>query len=157
MSNRRVLLFGSTPRLLQPVFSSPEEGWEFASYTRSAQTELIPLQREIQDADAQEHSFPGPRRGLVHHGRPEGCLLPHPGGSEAQEVPQVRLRGKAYKYKVLLFGLALAPKTFKCMDAALAPLRLQGIRILNYLDDWLQGGGATRFVSGNESCPSTIL
>ncbi len=30
------------------------------------------------------------------------------------------------------------PRTFtKCMDAALAPLRLQGIRVLNYLDDWL--------------------
>ncbi len=29
-------------------------------------------------------------------------------------------------------------RTFtKCMDAALAPLRLQGIRVLNYLDDWL--------------------
>ncbi len=46
--------------------------------------------------------------------------------------------GKAYQYKVLLFVLALAPRTFtKCMDAALAPLRLQGIRVLNYLDDWL--------------------
>ncbi len=32
--------------------------------------------------------------------------------------------GKAYQYKVLPFGLALAPRTFtKCMDAALAPLR----------------------------------
>ncbi len=40
--------------------------------------------------------------------------------------------GKAYQYK------ALAPRTFtKCMDAALAPLRLQGICVLNYLDDWL--------------------
>ncbi len=46
--------------------------------------------------------------------------------------------GKAYQYKVLPFGLALASRTFtKCMDAALAPLRLQGIRVLNYLDDWL--------------------
>jgi hypothetical protein len=45
---------------------------------------------------------------------------------------------KAYQYRVLPFGLALAPRTFtKCMDAALAPLRLQGIHILNYLDDWL--------------------
>ncbi len=93
-SNRRGLLFGSTPRLLQPVFSSSKEGWGFAYYTRSAQAELLPLQRKIQDADAQEHSFPGPRGGLVRHGRPEGCLLPHPGVSEAQEVPQVRLRGK---------------------------------------------------------------
>ncbi len=46
--------------------------------------------------------------------------------------------GKAYQYKVLPFGLALAPRTFtKCMDAALAPLRFQGIHVLNYLDDWL--------------------
>ncbi len=42
------------------------------------------------------------------------------------------------QYKVLPFGLALAPRTFtKCMDTALAPLRFQGIRVLNYLDDWL--------------------
>ncbi len=46
--------------------------------------------------------------------------------------------GKAYQYKVLPFGLALALRTFtKCMDAALAPLWFQGIRVLNYLDDWL--------------------
>ena len=46
--------------------------------------------------------------------------------------------GKAYQYRVLPFGLALSPRTFtKCMDASLAPLRLQGIRILNYIDDWL--------------------
>ncbi len=46
--------------------------------------------------------------------------------------------GEAYQYRVLPFGLALSPRTFtKCVDAALAPLRLQSIRILNYIDDWL--------------------
>ncbi len=46
--------------------------------------------------------------------------------------------GVAYQYAVLPFGLSLAPRTFtKCMDAALSPLRQMGIRILNYLDDWL--------------------
>ncbi|KAL0151251.1 hypothetical protein M9458_053442 [Cirrhinus mrigala] len=46
--------------------------------------------------------------------------------------------GEAYQYRVLPFGLALSPRTFtKCVNAALAPLRLQGIRILNYIDDWL--------------------
>ncbi|CAM4622583.1 unnamed protein product [Leuciscus chuanchicus] len=41
--------------------------------------------------------------------------------------------GKAYQYRVLPFGLALSPRTFtKCVDAA-----LQGIRIMNYIDDWL--------------------
>ncbi len=92
--NRGGPLFGTKPRLLQPVLSSPEEGWGPVSYSRSTQTELFPLQREIQDADAQEHSIPSPRGGLVCHCRLEGCLLPHPGRSEAQEVPQVCLRGK---------------------------------------------------------------
>ncbi|KAI2647410.1 Transposon Ty3-G Gag-Pol polyprotein [Labeo rohita] len=47
-------------------------------------------------------------------------------------------RGEAYQYQVLPFGLALSPRTLtKCVDAALVPLRLQGIRILNYIDDWL--------------------
>ncbi len=47
-------------------------------------------------------------------------------------------KGVAYQYKVLPFGLSLAPRTFtRCMDVALSPLRQMGIRILNYLDDWL--------------------
>ncbi|KAL0177571.1 hypothetical protein M9458_026465, partial [Cirrhinus mrigala] len=45
---------------------------------------------------------------------------------------------RAYQFKVLPFGLALAPRTFtRCINAALSPLRQSGIRILNYLDDWL--------------------
>ncbi len=45
--------------------------------------------------------------------------------------------GVAYQYTVLPFRLSLAPRTFtKCMDP-LSPLRQMGIRILNYLDDWL--------------------
>ncbi|KAK7921774.1 hypothetical protein WMY93_008676 [Mugilogobius chulae] len=46
--------------------------------------------------------------------------------------------GMAYEYNVLPFGLSLSPRTFtKCMDAALSLLRRRGIRVLNYLDDWL--------------------
>ena len=45
--------------------------------------------------------------------------------------------GTAYEYLVLPFGLSLAPRTFsKCVEAALAPLREKGVRILAYLDDW---------------------
>ncbi|KAI2649105.1 Transposon Ty3-G Gag-Pol polyprotein [Labeo rohita] len=62
----------------------------------------------------------------------------------SQVVLQIRkflrfaFRDKAYQYWVLPFGLALSPRTFtKCVDAVLAPLRLRGIRILNYIDDWL--------------------
>ncbi len=43
-----------------------------------------------------------------------------------------------YQYKALPFGLSLSPRVFtKVVEAALVPLREAGIRILNYLDDWL--------------------
>ncbi len=67
--------------------------------------------------------------GLFRHRWLEGCQLPH---SETQEVPQVHLRWKG----VPIQGSTLRDST-KCMYVALALLRLQGIRILNYLDDWL--------------------
>ncbi|KAK7929150.1 hypothetical protein WMY93_005545 [Mugilogobius chulae] len=45
--------------------------------------------------------------------------------------------GKTYEFCVLPFGISLAPRTFtRCMDAVLAS-KARGLRILNYLDDWL--------------------
>src|SRR4029434_7121644 len=46
--------------------------------------------------------------------------------------------GIAYQFNALPFGLSLAPRVFtKCVEAAIAPLRLRGLRVCNYLDDWL--------------------
>ncbi len=46
--------------------------------------------------------------------------------------------GRAWQYRVLPFGLSLSPRVFtKVVEGALIPLREVGIRILNYLDDWL--------------------
>ncbi|XDV20719.1 hypothetical protein PO909_025990 [Leuciscus waleckii] len=46
--------------------------------------------------------------------------------------------GEAYQYWVLPFGLGLSPRIFtECVDAVLAPLRLQSIRVLYFIDDWL--------------------
>ncbi len=64
--------------------------------------------------------------------------ISHPGRSKTQEIPSVRLWRKGLQIQ----GPALRPgfgpeDIYQCMDAALAPLRLQGIRVLNYLDDWL--------------------
>ncbi len=60
-------------------------------------------------------------------------ILPSP-----RKFLRFAFRGKAYQYRILPFGLALSARTFmKCVNTALAPLWLQGIRILNYIDDWL--------------------
>lgn len=46
--------------------------------------------------------------------------------------------GICYEYRVLPFGLSLSPRVFvRCTEAAIAPLRRQGIRLATYLDDWL--------------------
>ena len=46
--------------------------------------------------------------------------------------------GKVYEYMVLPFGMSLSPRVFvKCTQAAIAPLRQQGVRITTYIDDWL--------------------
>ncbi len=66
--------------------------------------------------------------------------------------------GKGYQYKVLPFWLALAPRMFtKCMDAALAPMRLQGIQILNYLDNWLFLGSSREQVIQSQGLSSCSL
>ncbi len=55
-----------------------------------------------------------------------------------RSVLRFAFEGRAYKYRVLPFGLSLSPRGFtKVAKAALVPLREQGVRILNYLDDWL--------------------
>ena len=49
-----------------------------------------------------------------------------------------RFQGKTYVYKVLPFGLKDSPWVFSRLVATvIAHLRLQGIRIFYYLDDWL--------------------
>ena len=48
------------------------------------------------------------------------------------------LDGEVYQFTVLPFGMSLSPRVFtKCTQAAVAPLRAQGIRLNTYLDDWL--------------------
>ncbi len=68
-------------------------------------------------------------RGLVHVAGCERRILSFPG---SPGFLRFAFEGVAYQYKVLPFGLSLAPCTFtQCMDVALSPLRQMGIRILN--------------------------
>ena len=125
-------------RVLQPVLHSSQEGWGVASNNRSQALESFSEEIQVQDAHNSSHRESDPVRGLVRHDRSKDAyfhisILPcH------RKFLRFAFGGEAYQYRVLPFGLALSPRTFtKCMDAALAPLRLQGIRVLNYIDDWL--------------------
>ncbi len=137
-SNRGSTAVGSRTRFLQPLLPRSKEGRRLEAYPGSTAFESFPLQREVQMLTMR----------TIMSQVQEGDWFVTIDLKDAYFHIQVVHRhrrflrfafgGKAYQYKVLPFGLALAPRTFtKCMDAALAPLRLQGIRVLNYLDDWL--------------------
>ncbi len=122
----------------QPILHRSEEGWGLASNSRSTIVEPLSQETQVQDAYYQASRGSNQVRGLVvtidlKDAYFHISILP-----QHRKFLRFALGGKAYQYRVLPFGLALSPRTFtKCVDAALAPLRLQGIRILNYIDDWL--------------------
>ncbi len=133
-SDRGNTSVGHRTRVLQPLLPCSKERRRPGAHFGSAASEFFPLQREVKDADDENHHVSDSRRGLVCHYRPKGCIFSHPGRSATQEVPSVCLWREGLPIQPALrpgFGAT------KCMDAALAPLRLQGIRVLNYLDDWL--------------------
>ncbi len=115
--------------IYSPYFIVPKKGGGLRPIL-----DLRVLNRALHKAHDQMHSAPG----LVCSDRPEGpevhvSILP-------RHRPFLRFafEGRTYQYKALPFGLSLSPRVFtKVVEAALVPLREAGIRILNYLDDWL--------------------
>ncbi len=82
---------GHRPSILQPLLPRSKEGRRPEAHSGSAASEFFPLQREVQDADDENHHVSDPMRGLVCHYRSKGCVFSHPGRSETQEVPSVCL------------------------------------------------------------------
>ncbi len=90
-SNRGSTAVGSRTRVLQPLLPRSKEGRRLEAYSGYTAFEFFPLQREVQDADDENHHVSGPGGRLVCHHRPEGCVFSHPGRSKTQEIPSVRL------------------------------------------------------------------
>ncbi len=90
-SNRGSTAVGSRTRFLQPLLPRSKEGRRLKAYPGSTAFESFPLQREVQNADDENHHVSGPGGRLVCHHRPEGCVFSHPGRSQTQEIPSVRL------------------------------------------------------------------
>ncbi len=104
-SNRGSTAVGSRTRVLQPLLPRSKEGQRLEAYSGSTAFEFFPLQREVQDADDENHHVSGPGGRLVCHHRPEGCVFSHPGRSKTQEVPSVCL----WREGLSIQGSALRP------------------------------------------------
>ncbi len=66
-SNRGSTAVGSRTRVLQPLLPRSKEGWRLEAYSGSTAFEFFPLQREVQDADDENHHVSGPGGRLVCH------------------------------------------------------------------------------------------
>ncbi len=104
-SNRGSTAVGSRTRFLQPLLPRSKEGRRLKAYPGSTAFESFPLQREVQNADDENHHVSGPGGRLVCHHRPEGCVFSHPGRSQTQEIPSVRL----WREGLPIQGSALRP------------------------------------------------
>ncbi len=80
-------------RVLQPLLPCSKKGRRPEAHSGSAASEIFHLQREVQDADDENHHV-SDSRGLVCHYQPKGCIFSHPGLNDlnaTQEVPSVCL------------------------------------------------------------------
>ncbi len=108
-----------------------DQSWVCASWTGPFISLLSRCSCRTASSDASVPKF-----GLQHW--PERPVLPCVDPSVPQAIPAVGVRRTSISVQVLPFGLSLSPRVFtKVAEAALVPLREQGVRILNYLDDWL--------------------
>ncbi len=131
-------------RLLQPLLPRPQKGWQPPAHPRSQTPESRPHERAVQD----DHAEADP---LTDSHRDWFCSLDLKDAYfHIQIAPHhrrfLRFAFEGVAYTVVAYTAVHGPNLWavsgppyfsKCMDAALSPLRQMGIRILNYLDDWL--------------------
>ncbi len=125
-------------RVLQPVLHSSKEGCGFASHFRSLSSERLRQAAQVKNVNFETNHATDQIRGLVCHDRSQGRILPHIHPSTSQEAPEVRFWGQSIPVSSSSVRSSIITRTFtKYVDPALVPLQLQGIRIMNYINDWM--------------------
>ncbi len=122
-------------RLSQLLLPRPQKRWWSATYSRAQTPELGPDEKFVQDDHFETDPLANMPKGLVHIAGSERRVLSHTGCPPLQTIFEIRIRRSG----ISIQGPAVwaVPGSLHCMDTALSPLRRMGIRILNYLDDWL--------------------
>ncbi len=109
------------------------------SYSRSQTPELRPDKKFVQDDHYETNPLANMPRGLVHVAGSERCVLSHPGSPPSQTFLEICIRRGGISIQgPPVWAVPGSPHFYVMHGSSLSsPLRLMGIRILNYLDDWL--------------------
>ncbi len=125
-------------RVLQPLLRGTQEGWGASPNFGSQTHQQSALRTSVQDVNAEADPGADSPRGLVCVRGFEGRVLSHSDSAASQTVSEVCFREHSVPILCSPVRAGFGPAHIsKCVDAALSPLRAGGMRILNYLDDWL--------------------
>ena len=94
--------------------------------------------RDVQDGNPRDNKNLPPSRGVGHIHRFQRSILPHTISQSVQEVHALSPPGSVLPVQALPFGLSTAPMEFTVVAKEVKLVAFQkGIRIHQYLDDWL--------------------
>ena len=123
--------------ILQPAIFGTQTQQPVETHPRPEHLEHLFKHRVVQDGDLRDHKNLPPSRGVGHIHRFQRCI--HiPIHSQSRKYMRFHLQGRSYQFKALPFGLSTAPMEFTVVAKEVKLMALQkGIRIHQYLDDWL--------------------
>ena len=122
--------------LFQPTIFSPQAKQKMETYSRSEQSEFFPQGGEIQDGDTGNHQDIPPARGVVIDFRDAYFHIPIQ--EQSRKYLRFHVQSQTYQFKALPFGLSTAPLEFTVIAKEVKLMAShRGIRIHQYLDDWL--------------------
>lgn len=119
-----------------PLLSTPQRAWGSPFNSGCQRPQLLSLAPEVQDAEGPQCMSGHHCRELVCHHRSEGRLLSGLNLAGAVALPQILVQWAGLR-RLPLWHLCGPPDLPEMQDAAFTPMSLRGLRILNYLDDWL--------------------
>ncbi len=145
----------SPEQLSQLLLPRPQKRWRPATYSRSQTPELGPDEKVVQDDHFETDPLVNMPKGLVHVAGSERRVLSHTGCPPLRTIFEIRIQRGGISIQVP--AVWAVPGSLHCMDTALSPLRQMGIRILNYLDDWLILAQSQAVLTSHKTLPLSHL
>ena len=123
---------------LQPTIFSPKTKQQMETYTRSEQTQSFPQGGDVQHGNAGNHPNFSSARGVGDLDRLQGCLLPYTNTGTVQEISEISCRGSDVPVQSLALWPIHSTHVVHCDNQRGKLMAIhKGIRIHQYLDDWL--------------------
>ena len=124
--------------VFQQTVSSPKTQQQVATYPGSEQTESFPQGGEIQDGNTETISTSLQQGEWVTSIDFRDAYFHIPIQEQSRKYLRFHVQGQTYQFKSLPFGLSTAPLEFTVIAKEVKLMAShKGIRIHQYLDDWL--------------------